>query len=230
MQKHTPVLEARDVGKTFYHPTAVTLLRGISLTVFPGESIAIMGRSGEGKSTLLQILGTLDSPSEGTVHIGGIAATRGNADHLRNAHIGFVFQAFHLLEDYTALDNVLMPARIARKNTRPGSDAYAHACAALERAGLSHRMHFNTKVLSGGEKQRVSIARALANEPSLLLADEPSGNLDRHHADIIQSMLLSSARVDGKGLVIVTHDEALAKCCDRQYQLVQGGLRLLDGN
>lgn len=223
----TPVLEARQIVKSFAHPATVDLLRGISLQVHAGESIAIMGRSGEGKSTLLQILGTLDAPCQGSIHIAGVAVNRTNADQVRNSHIGFVFQAFNLLEDYSALDNVLMPARIARRNTARGSEAYERACQALERAGLAHRMHFNAKLLSGGEKQRVGIARALANQPTLLLADEPSGNLDRHHAQIIQTLLLSSARDDGKAVVIVTHDNELARCCDRQYQLQEGRLEAI---
>jgi lipoprotein-releasing system ATP-binding protein len=217
-----PVLEAKQIVKAFHHPTLVTLLRGVTLQVFAGESIAIMGRSGEGKSTLLQILGTLDTPCQGSIYIGGVEVGRSNADRMRNAHIGFVFQAFHLLEDYSALDNVLMPARIARKNTAKGSLAYEQGCQALERAGLSHRMHFNAKLLSGGEKQRVGIARALANQPSLLLADEPSGNLDRQNSELIQSMLLASAKEDGKALVVVTHDQELAHRCDRQYELREG--------
>lgn len=218
------VLVAQQIHKSFHHPTAVTLLRGVSLSVAPGETVAIMGRSGEGKSTLLQILGTLDSPCQGSLHIAGQCVTGSNSDAVRNRHIGFVFQSFHLLEDYSAIDNILMPARIARKSVRKGSEAYARACHILEKVGLAHRIHFPIKLLSGGEKQRISIARAMINDPSILLADEPSGNLDRQNSQIIHELLLNAAMNEQKAIVIVTHDLELARLCSRQYQLTEGCL------
>lgn len=221
--QHT-LLEASDLHKSFDNPVSITILRGISLKISTGESVAIMGRSGEGKSTLLHILGTLEPPSKGFLSIAGQEVGRYNCNLIRNQHIGFVFQSFHLLEDYTVLDNVLMPARIARQPVSKGSQAYQRAAAALEKVGLAHRVHFNTKLLSGGEKQRVGIARAFANVPSLVLADEPSGNLDRQNSLAIQQLLLNAAHEDGMGVIIVTHDAELASRCDRRYQLRDGQL------
>lgn len=218
-----PVLVAENIHKTFHYPTSVTLLRGVDLVVAAGESVAIMGRSGEGKSTLLHILGTLEDACKGTITVAEQKATRANSDSLRNTQIGFVFQSFHLLEDYSALENVLMPARIARRRCVRGSEAYEYACRALERVGLADRMHFNTKLLSGGEKQRIGIARALVNNPSLLLADEPSGNLDRKNSQNIHDILLSTTQ-ENKAVVIVTHDAELARLCTRRYQLREGRL------
>lgn len=219
---HQPVLVVQDVHKQFTHPAAITLLRGVSLSVLPGESVAIMGRSGEGKSTFLHIIGTLETPCQGSIWIAGQKVANSNSNAIRNKQLGFVFQAFHLLEDYTALENVLMPARIARKSTARGSEAYERGCQSLEKVGLGARQHFNTKLLSGGERQRVGIARALANDPALLLADEPSGNLDRNNSQKIQEILISCARDRGKALVLVTHDVELAKACDRCYALRDG--------
>lgn len=221
-----PALQAKDIHKTFYSPAKVSILRGVDLTVSYGEAIAIMGRSGEGKSTLLQVLGTLDSPCKGQLNIADQKISRSNISEIRNRHIAFVFQAFHLLEDYTALENVLMPARIARKNISKGSDAYLRGCSLLEKVGLSDRASFYTKQLSGGEKQRVAIARALCNDPDIILADEPSGNLDRQTASSIHTLLLDFVREGGKSLIVVTHDHELAKLCDKQYQLEQGMLFL----
>jgi lipoprotein-releasing system ATP-binding protein len=135
-----------------------------------------------------------------------------------------VFQSFHLLEDYTVLDNILMPARIGRRSTSAHSDARKQALDLLKQVGLEHRAEFFTKQLSGGEKQRVAIARALLNNPDLILADEPSGNLDRHNAEIIHQLLLSCSQNQGKSLVIVTHDHHLASLCDKQYLLSNGRL------
>lgn len=220
--KPRPVLVATDIHKSFAFPAEVSLLRGVSLTVCAGESVAIMGRSGEGKSTLLHILGTLETPCQGSVCIADQVASNNNSDAIRNQHLGFVFQSFHLLEDYSALENVLMPARIARKDVSRGSETYERGRLGLEKAGLGHRLHFNAKLLSGGEKQRVGIARALVNNPSVLLADEPSGNLDQQNSQKIQAMLFNSAREDGKAVVIVTHDQELARQCNRRYQLREG--------
>lgn len=216
------ILQAKKIKKRFKYPVEIDLLRGIDLNVAKGETVAIMGRSGEGKSTLLQILGTLDSPTEGEITIASLPATSGNLATLRNCHLGFIFQAFHLLEDYTVLQNVLMPAMIARKDTRKGSDAYNRAEELLEKVGLSGRETHFGKQLSGGEKQRVAIARALQNNPDLIFADEPSGNLDRQNADAIHKLLLDFAEKEGKSLVVVTHDEELASLCHTLYRLTDG--------
>jgi lipoprotein-releasing system ATP-binding protein len=221
-KKKSPILRASGIHKAFHHPVRVQILNGVDLTISRGESVAIMGRSGEGKSTLLQILGTLDAPCKGLLEIDGAAVTNFNKSRIRNKKLAFVFQTFHLLEDYTALENVLMPARIGRQQTHIGSTAHEHACFLLNQVGMSERLHFNAKLLSGGEKQRVAIARALCNDPDLILADEPSGNLDRQTARQIHDLLLHFSRVEGKALLIVTHDSALAALCDRRYRLDEG--------
>jgi lipoprotein-releasing system ATP-binding protein len=218
------ILEARQITKSFAFPELLELLKGIDLQVQKGEAVAIMGRSGEGKSTLLHILGTLDAPSGGFLAIASQPVTRNNNARLRNQHIGFIFQSFHLLEEYTVLQNVLMPARIARKDTSCGSAAYKHAEYLLEHVGLSARTHHFAKQLSGGEKQRAAIARALCNNPDLLLADEPSGNLDRKTAEGIHQLLLEFTRTQGKGLIVVTHDAELASLCTSLYTLQNGVL------
>lgn len=217
-----PLLEAQSITKAFYHPKMVSILKEISLRVTPGESVAIVGRSGEGKSTLLQILGTLEESCEGSLYIEGEKITSANRARVRNKKIGFVFQSFHLLEDYTALENVLMPARIARQPTGTGSLAERRALALLEKVGLADRAYFHTKLLSGGEKQRVALARAMCNDPSLILADEPSGNLDSHTAQLIHDILISFAQHPTKALLLVTHDRELAGLCSRQYELRNG--------
>lgn len=222
--KPQPILEARDIHKSFYHPQKLTILKGINLTVNRGDSLAIVGRSGEGKSTLLHILGTLEDPCNGTLLINGIQANAFNNSFIRNTHIGFVFQSFHLLEDYTALDNVLMPARIARKSVSKGSEAFERGMLLLEKVGLADRAGFNTKLLSGGEKQRVALARAMCNDPDILLADEPSGNLDRATSQAIHDLLLQLTAAQDKTLIVVTHDTALANLCSRRCELHSGEL------
>ncbi|HSX11677.1 MAG TPA: ABC transporter ATP-binding protein [Chlamydiales bacterium] len=204
------ILKASHIFKSY---PKVKVLSGISLSVAAGESIAICGRSGEGKTTLLHILGTLEEPDSGTLEINGEPLTRSNASHLRNEQIGFVFQAYNLLEDFTALENVLMPARIARRSAERKKGLEL-----LSLVGLEERADFPAKLLSGGERQRVAIARALCNDPSLILADEPSGNLDRANAKRIGEILISLK----KSLILVTHDPDLAALCDRKYVLQDG--------
>jgi lipoprotein-releasing system ATP-binding protein len=216
------LLQAKEIRKSFRHPAEVEILKGINLEVHAGETLAIMGASGEGKSTLLQILGTLESPSSGQLLIQGEPVTPSRAPALRNAQIGFIFQSFFLLEEHTALQNVLMPARIARRKTRPGSQAWQAAEALLERVGLSHRRDFPVKLLSGGEKQRVAIARALCNDPPLILADEPSGNLDHTTSESIHALLLDLVQEKERTLIAVTHDQTLANMCHRQVRLAEG--------
>ena len=209
------ILEAKDLTKSFEHPKKVEILRGVSLEVEPKSSVAIMGTSGEGKSTLLHILGTLEAPTSGSLVIAG---EHNPTPEVRNRHIGFVFQAFNLLEDYTVLQNVMMPALIA------GHDAKKRALMLFERVGLSKRAAFPAKLLSGGEKQRVAIARALCNDPDIILADEPSGNLDHKNSQMIHKLLLDCVKEEGKALVVVTHSAELAALCDKTYQLIDGEL------
>ena len=214
-----PLLIAKGLSKSFTYPVHNTILNGIDLIVMPGESVAIVGRSGEGKSTLLQILGTLEQPCQGTLKIGDEFVSIHNKNRIRNSSIGFVFQSFHLLEDYTALENVLMPASIARQKISRGSDAHNRAMYLLAKVGLADRAHFQTKVLSGGEKQRVSLARAMANDPSILFADEPSGNLDRQTAEVIHEIMFDFVHINNKALILVTHDRELASHVSTQYEL-----------
>lgn len=221
MEQHS-LLEAQSITKAFYHPKAVSILKNISFCAIAGESVAITGRSGEGKSTLLQILGTLEEPCEGSLYIKGEKVTHANRTRLRNRNIGFIFQSFYLLEDYTALENILMPARIARQPIGPGSLAIERALSLLEKVGLTDRAHFHTKLLSGGEKQRVALARAMCNDPCLILADEPSGNLDSQTAQLIHDILIDFSQQPSKALLLVTHDQTLARLCSRQYELHNG--------
>jgi lipoprotein-releasing system ATP-binding protein len=219
------VLEAKSIKKSFYNPVEVPILRGIDLSVAEGETVAIMGRSGEGKTTLLHILGTLEKACHGNIEIVEQNVSHFNKTTIRNQHIGFIFQSFHLLEDYTALENVLMPARIGRKSITRNSPAYQRALQLLSEVGLENRIHFRSKQLSGGEKQRVAIARALCNNPSLILADEPSGNLDSQTSALIHDLLFRAARENNRAMVIVTHDPQLAKRCDRLLTLQNGLLQ-----
>ena len=218
------ILQAKKLQKSFYYPAQVTILKNLNLVVHRGETVAIMGRSGQGKSTLLQILGTLEKPCSGELTIADQTISRFNCGKIRNQHIAFIFQSFHLLEDYSALENILMPARIARNPTSKESQAYQHALYLLERVGLTDRAHFNTKLLSGGEKQRVAIARALCNDPDIIFADEPSGNLDKQTAQDIHKTLLDFAHERDKTLIIVTHDPDLAALCSTRYILENGEL------
>lgn len=220
----TLVLSARNLSKSFKTPTPTTILKEISLDVFAGQTVAITGKSGEGKTTLLHILGTLETPTSGTLEISGIPSHPSTWSLLRNQKIGFVFQTYNLLEDYTVLENTLMPAKIRGDNTSPDSPAYHRALALLEEVGLSHRIDFPSKLLSGGEKQRVAIARAFENDPDLILADEPSGNLDQAHSRLIYNLLLKAASERGKALIVVTHDLELAALCKHHYALMNGEL------
>jgi lipoprotein-releasing system ATP-binding protein len=215
-------LKAKDIKKTYPGPESLQILKGISLDIEKGESIAIVGKSGSGKSTLLHILGTLEAPSSGELAICGKDARFFPLGEIRSQHIGFVFQAFHLLEDYSLLENVLMPAYIARKPTSPSSKAYQRALDLLHQVDLLSKVDKPIKLLSGGERQRASIARALCNDPSIILADEPTGNLDSANAEIVQKLLLDCSQKQGKSLILVTHDHEFAALCDRKYQLKEG--------
>lgn len=211
------ILKAENLKKAFRSPGKCEILKGASLTVHEGETVAIMGPSGVGKSTLLHILGTLDTPSEGTLEIAGKNALSTEAASLRNEHIGFIFQNYNLLDEYSVIDNVLMPTKIARLKGKE-----EHAKKLLEKVGLKDHMHHLAKQLSGGEKQRAAIARALCNSPDLILADEPTGNLDDANSEKVHELLISSAKTLNKGLIVVTHNHELAKQCGVIYTLQDG--------
>lgn len=220
-----PILSAIKISKRFLSQSSIEILKEVSLAIYPGESLAIMGASGEGKSTLLHILGTLEEPSSGELIIAGKSLAQHPSPLIRNQHIGFVFQSYNLLEDYTALHNVLMPALIAKKNIQKGSKAYERGCQLLEQVGLTHRMHFPCKLLSGGEKQRVALARALCNDPEIILADEPSGNLDHDTSEAIHQLLIHLVKEMNKSLIVVTHDHSLARLCGKKLILSDGYLK-----
>lgn len=202
--------------------TPLQILDGVDLEVAAGESIAIIGQSGAGKSTLLQILGGLDRPTTGDVHLAGRALqdlSETELAQLRNQHVGFVFQFHHLLREFTALENVMMPQLIAGI---PAHAAGARARELLAQVGLQHRLEHKPTQLSGGEQQRVAVARALANKPVVLLADEPSGNLDPHTSERLHELLFDVSSEHASAMVLVTHNRDLAERADRILLLEDG--------
>lgn len=219
MNISTPVLQAIGIQKVFSGPESLEILKDISLEVFSGESVAIIGKSGSGKSSLLHILGTLDTPTKGTVKFPQMASST-SFQMLRSNQIGFVFQSFHLLEDYSLIENILMPGRIAKKSKE--SSLVKRALELLTQVDLLEKKDYPVKLLSGGEKQRASIARSLFNNPDILFVDEPTGSLDPINASIVQNLLIESCKKHKKSLVLVTHDDEFAACCDRVFILKDG--------
>ncbi|MEC4725689.1 lipoprotein-releasing ABC transporter ATP-binding protein LolD [Shewanella sp. D64] len=220
------LLEVKNVSKCFQEGSVDTqVLKDVDLQVFKGEQLAIVGTSGSGKSTLLHIMGTLDRPTSGSVimlgeDLYGLSARR--QSEVRNQDLGFIYQFHHLLPEFTALENVAMPALIQGRNRK---EVEAEAKVLLERVGLGHRLTHTPAEMSGGERQRTAIARALINKPKLVLADEPTGNLDASSGEAVYELIQELANQLGTAFVVVTHDTKLAARMDRQVQMKDGYLQ-----
>ena len=217
------LVEAQGLRKVYQNGVPVEALRGVDLTIEKGQFVAVQGPSGSGKSTLLHLVGTLDRPTEGELRIAGqdVLTLKGNAlADFRREHIGFVFQMFYLIPEMTALENVMLPLKPYRRKL--AFDLEARARELLEQVGLGHRMHHYPNQLSGGEQQRVAIARALVNRPTLLLADEPTGNLDAKTGEQIMHLLETLRQEYGLTILLVTHNDAIAQYADRVLHLRDG--------
>jgi len=221
----TPLLAANGLGKAYRTAAGpIQVLDGLDLEVAAGERLAITGASGVGKSTLLHVLGTLDRADQGRLEVAGrdvLALSEAERCAFRNRTLGFVFQFHHLLPEFTALENVAMPLLVAR---RPEREAHAAAAKLLAEVGLTERASHRPGMLSGGEQQRVAVARALAGSPRLLLADEPTGDLDAGTGERLFELVAELSRARGLTVVIVTHNQALARACDRVLRLESGRL------
>lgn len=223
-----PLIQATGLQKIFQGPEApFELFHDISLTIHPHETISCVGRSGEGKSTLLHMLGGLEPPTSGSLSVLGKPVDQWPTETLRNSFFGFIFQSFHLLEEWDILSNILLPARIARKSTSRRSFYGERARSLIATVGLEHRTTTKAKWLSGGEKQRVAIARALIMNPHIIFADEPTGNLDSISAAPVVELLFEAVARENAALFLVTHQSDLATQCDRQYLLHHGTLEFL---
>ncbi len=228
----SPVLQCQQIQRTFDEGgNSVTVLSGVDFSLQRGEKVAIVGASGSGKSTLLHLMGGLDIPTEGSVQVQGVdlaTLSENRKSALRNQYLGFVYQFHHLLPEFSALENVSLPllmrrAREAERFNRAQAEQQAKQM--LGRVGLSHRLHHRPATMSGGERQRTAVARALVTQPAVLLADEPTGNLDRVSAEQVYELMLELNSEVGTALVLVTHDAELAGRMDRTLTLMDGVLR-----